>query len=335
MEKIIRPNIRRSILPGVLFSIIFFIVFFFVISFLGSLNAFLSPWIFLFFIFILLSYLVMLVLKYQNLKNTQFIVNKNSVSYKQTFLSEDYIDIPTSQITNITYSIGFIWDKIFNTGRINFFTSGGSFYDLSFFNIAGVEDLYEDISSILKLSKSRKISKEGEFSDSSKTDGGLFLRRVKPDVKTVLIFNLVSSLVIFPLFLMSVGIGLFAALYSILEGSSFMVYIFIFGMILVIGIYVLSLYLIYKRYKRIYYDFYTDKLEYYDGFLTLNKVTIPLERITNIDSNQNFWDRIFGIYTIEIETAGSSGSEITINYIKDGPGVVKYLKEVLHKHGRN
>lgn len=91
----------------------------------------------------------------------------------------------------------------------------------------------------------------------------------------------------------------------------------------------------YKTYQKKYFDFYDDKLEYYDGFFTLNKSTVPFERITNIESRQGLFDRFFGVTSILVETAGSSGAEINITYVKNGDEIAANLKEVLKKHGRN
>ena len=78
-------------------------------------------------------------------------------------------------------------------------------------------------------------------------------------------------------------------------------------------------------------------MEYYDGFFTFNKKTVPYERITDINLNKSLFDRIFGVGTIKINTAGSSLiSEINIRYIRNPENIFEEInREVKKESGRN
>jgi uncharacterized membrane protein YdbT with pleckstrin-like domain len=53
-------------------------------------------------------------------------------------------------------------------------------------------------------------------------------------------------------------------------------------------------------------DVYEDRLMYRKGIFSKSEMVIPFSRITNYASDQNLFDRIFGVGNFRIETAGSS-----------------------------
>lgn len=326
MNEKFKPDVARAVNPALVsYSIFIIVLFFVVLVFLGNTN-----YIFYAILcvgFILFLSIIHIVYISVSTKRIEYEISDKFITRNYKLWSENYVDIPVKQITNINYEVDFLWDKFFHTGTIYFYTSGSSFSELSFSNIKNVEKVYENISSLLKLSKSKNIDVSGEFIETktqiSNETSGDFLRRIKPDVKLALVFTFFSMSI--PL------IFVFFSIIPLLFVSAFLGII----MVLVFAFLILMIYLTYKRYQRIYYDFYTDKVEYYDGFLNLKKSTIPMERITNIDSSQSLFEQIFGVYRIYIETAGSSMPEVTIQYVKNGDEIVNYLKEVLHKHGRN
>jgi membrane protein YdbS with pleckstrin-like domain len=195
------------------------------------------------------------------------------------------------------YTISWFWDKIFNTGSIYFYTSGSNFADLKFYSVNSVSEIYEQIWAKVDFFRKDIIGKK-EIK---------LIKTVKPNVMVATLF-------------ITVFVSLFA--------SPIIKY---YVLVLIPFVIIFSIFV----YKRRRYDFYTDRLEYYDGFLTFHKVTVPLERITNIDLMSTMTDRIFGVSTINIETAGSNLSEIIINYVNDGERIVSELKEVLKENGRN
>lgn len=58
-----------------------------------------------------------------------------------------------------------------------------------------------------------------------------------------------------------------------------------------------------------------DRLRVRSGLFQIDDRTIPVERIQRIDRNQNLLARFFGVYELNAETAGGSGSELTLKYL--------------------
>lgn len=58
-----------------------------------------------------------------------------------------------------------------------------------------------------------------------------------------------------------------------------------------------------------------DRLRVRSGLFQIDDRTIPIERIQRIDRNQSLTSRFFGLYTLDAETAGGSGSELSIRYL--------------------
>ena len=79
------------------------------------------------------------------------------------------------------------------------------------------------------------------------------------------------------------------------------------------------------------YSIYTDRIEWYEGFFTLNKKTTYLKKVTDLLSQRGILDRIFGTGTIAVKTAGSFRPEIIISYIRDTDEVYKTISELWKK----
>ncbi len=59
-------------------------------------------------------------------------------------------------------------------------------------------------------------------------------------------------------------------------------------------------------------DVYEDRLMYRKGIFSKSEVVIPFSRVTNYASDQNLFDRIFGVGNFRIETAGSVAPELIL-----------------------
>ena len=64
------------------------------------------------------------------------------------------------------------------------------------------------------------------------------------------------------------------------------------------------------------YKFYDDSIEYVDWFLVKSKKKILYSRITDITQWQTILERIFGLWTIVVETAWNS-SMLRMNYLEN------------------
>lgn len=266
-------------------------------------------------IFIILGSIFSFINLVGNSLTTKYKISENYVSRETTFLNEVKVDIPIKQITNIDYTIDWFWDKIFKTGSIIVYTSGSMSADMYFKGINSVIEIYDDIK--LRVDSFRK--------DIIGQKGTKLIKTVKPNVAIAVLFSTVGS----------IGLLGTISIYAMsILGSLLLNYLGIIILIIIVFLLIIAIFsaMVYKKKQ---YDFYADKLEYFDGFLTFHKVSVPLERITNIDLIRTLFDRIFGVSRIKVNTAGSSASEIYIKYVTDGEKIVSELKEVLKENGRN
>ena len=319
-----RPNVAKIIVESIFSHLLIFVIaigfligagFFF--NFLESAGNSAPPTYFLlvfkifiygFLSIVILSVIFSFINLVGNTLTTIYSIDENYISRKTTFLTEVREDVPIKQVTNTDYAISWFWDKIFKTGSIQIFTSGSAGADMSLYAIESVIDKFDNIKSKVDTFREDIIKKQ-----ESK-----LIKTVKPNVAIAVILTLFYGGIFY----------LFFAIQFLTLLGSWVLLIFAFILILITTLTTMA-------YKRKQYDFYTDRLEYYDGFLTFHKVSVPLERITNIDLNRNLIDRIFGVSTIKVDTAGSMGSEINIRFVNDGEPIVEELKEVLKENGRN
>jgi putative membrane protein len=66
-------------------------------------------------------------------------------------------------------------------------------------------------------------------------------------------------------------------------------------------------------YFKYYYFIDQDSFNIHKGVLSKTKVNLPFERIQNINFEQKIIHRIFGVVSLQIDSAGSAGSEIKID----------------------
>lgn len=56
-----------------------------------------------------------------------------------------------------------------------------------------------------------------------------------------------------------------------------------------------------------------DEVAFKKGILSITRVHVPYSRVTSINMRQSLIERLFGLGTLEIETAGGPKTEIAIN----------------------
>jgi uncharacterized membrane protein YdbT with pleckstrin-like domain len=337
MNQTIVPNYFRLILDGffpfLIASFLFFLFIFGGFFFLDFLKTNLSDLLINEYILSLLSYLFyflifvfFLILFFSfvnfvgNILNTKYYINDNFLIRETKFLNEIREAVPIKQVTNTNYKISWFLDSIFSTGSISLYTSGTGFSDIEFRGIDHVKNIYDDIKSSVDKFREDIIS-----SRDSK-----LLKSVKPSVFVATLLNFFSVIFSFIFIVLFVSLDFFLFIIGGLD--IFWRFLIILLIFISLFFYLIILVISYEKKK---YDFYTDRLEYIDGFLTKYRVSVPLERITNVDLDRSIFDRIFSVSKIKVETAGSSTSEINIKYVKNGEDIVLELKEVLKENGRN
>lgn len=65
-------------------------------------------------------------------------------------------------------------------------------------------------------------------------------------------------------------------------------------------------------YRRWFFDFRSEEVCLKYGFLTIVEIIAPYIRIQHIDVVQSVWDRMFGLSSLVIHTAGSRSSSLVV-----------------------
>ena len=68
-----------------------------------------------------------------------------------------------------------------------------------------------------------------------------------------------------------------------------------------------------------------DRIVVHSGIVTRWKTVVPYVRITDVDTIAWFWDRIYGLKTIRINTAGSSSPEAYIKGIRNPEPIIQHI----------
>ncbi len=89
----------------------------------------------------------------------------------------------------------------------------------------------------------------------------------------------------------------------------------------------LFIWIIYGRAKKSEYHFFEDRIEYYEGFLSIEKKVVYYSRITNIGLKKGLFEKRYGLGSIYIDTASSSpkGHELNIASIENPDQWYKWL----------
>lgn len=109
-----------------------------------------------------------------------------------------------------------------------------------------------------------------------------------------------------------------SGLLGLIIGGGLAIFTSIFALALVPVIFVLGVVFGYFSLKAREYRFGDDYLEWYEGFININKSNIAFNRVTDVSMSQPVVQRFFGTGTIKVNTAGSNGHEVKISYV-DNP----------------
>ncbi|MCK4319370.1 PH domain-containing protein [Candidatus Micrarchaeota archaeon] len=63
------------------------------------------------------------------------------------------------------------------------------------------------------------------------------------------------------------------------------------------------------HYQEYTYEFYEDKLRIKRGIINKERINIPYDKIQNVNIKKDIMERLFGLATVRIETAGTSPGE--------------------------
>lgn len=87
--------------------------------------------------------------------------------------------------------------------------------------------------------------------------------------------------------------------------------------LMVLGLFTILVFLAYLKYRN--FTFYLDqeKREFIvrSGVLSKKKISIGLEKIQQVNINQNIIQKLIGVYSLDVDTAGSNSKEVSIRAI--------------------
>ena len=108
--------------------------------------------------------------------------------------------------------------------------------------------------------------------------------------------------------------------------------IFFIGLFIVINF--SFLFFAFKTAKKTEYKFYSDRIEYFEGFMTIERRTLYYNRIVNISSSQGILEKKYGLGTIAVETPGLGRGNLMISYIENPDKLYNWLTSKI-KVGKN
>jgi len=80
------------------------------------------------------------------------------------------------------------------------------------------------------------------------------------------------------------------------------------------------------------YLFFNDRVEFYEGFINVERKIVRYDRVTDVGFSRSIWDRWFGTGTIRLNTAGSLWSEINIAHIKNSERIFEMIRDMLRRY---
>ena len=88
-------------------------------------------------------------------------------------------------------------------------------------------------------------------------------------------------------------------------------------LILLIALFTAALTVIEFKYFTFQFDFNKNDFIVKKGFLKKTKLSVPLNKIQQINLNQNFIHKFLNLYEIQMDTAGSDSKEVSIKAVKE------------------
>lgn len=100
------------------------------------------------------------------------------------------------------------------------------------------------------------------------------------------------------------------------------------------------------QYNKIQYDFYSDRVEYKDGFLNISQKELKYKFIREVAMTKNILERMFNLGTIHLYTNASSGirrsrhnasggNGLALHCISDIEQVLPYIKNLVDSNDRD
>ena len=104
-----------------------------------------------------------------------------------------------------------------------------------------------------------------------------------------------------------------------LTGSDFPALMAVIGIVVLAFVVIVGLTAAYQvaAYKHLYYELGSEEFNLYRGIFNKKRVHVPYQRIQSVDQHASLLQRIFGVCTVSIDTAGGSANKaVTVPYVQ-------------------
>lgn len=267
-----------------------------------------------------LIFLILYLLDIYLYKSSNYLIKGDYLekNHDYYFSTLKYI-VPYKKITNTTTNKNLIGYKFFKVGQLQVYTGGS--LDPLFDNMLNFDNFSDILSEKYKnIQKSEyNLSEKQKFENSTiSTKNPLF--STKPSASYFWTFFYWMSIFCFPIIIVS----------KILTKIDIDFQMFIFFYYIGLFIYLLSIITRFLIYKNTKYDFYEDKIVDTSGIINIKTKVTYFRNIKYISlSRPYFFDRILNQGTIDINTAGTSFTDNSINSVKEYKEIYSELKEIL------
>ena len=193
-------------------------------------------------------------------------------------------------------------------------------------NIPEAEEIIEITDNVTE-NTSNSIEKETKINNWDKEP----YKIIKPKIiKSLLFLSAWLQLILILVFIIIFALMLISELWSQTVGIWISIITFIF-----LGIAYGKYWVLKRGLEKMDYKFYDSKIEYYDWFLVKNRKTIKISRITEVSQSRWIIERIFGLGTINISTAGSIWYEISMSYLENSDDVYDFIDGIISQYEEN
>jgi len=309
--KEIKPNKISFLFFGSAVKV--FLIWFLILIIATGLNL-ISFWqaVVLVLFFVLLAFLYDLG-KYN--KEKYVIDDVNIIRYFWNWFSDNSIEISFNKIVEVKLTLPFFQYLFFKTGKISILTASG--WNIYMLNLNNPTEVYKEI--LQRMNKAWYNIWEWDLVVETKPSTLWVIWEVFNDLfRGVWIVWVVYFWVLIK---------------SLLENwySNKVLYL-IFSIVLWI-IWILFFFK-YMDYKRRIYRLYTDRVEYYEWFLTKHHAIIPIEAISDVENTQSFFSRLLWIHDIVISAKGSTNNIVFLNILNWEKFIqsVKYIKDKIDEN---
>ncbi|MFT4976120.1 MAG: membrane protein YdbS with pleckstrin-like domain, partial [Myxococcota bacterium] len=230
------------------------------------------------------------------------------VMHRGGITSDTTTELDVKNVTHVKQHLSWIRYRFFGVGDVIVQSAGSAEAEVAFRSIRNPDEVYAQIRELLK-------------SNGFSMEGKQVLHREHPStVGAVLDCLSIASGGAF--FVAWLGIGSLGALSAVGSAGLAIGALLIFGLVVVVGIFLV---LHYVDMKRRTYEVFDDLIEYREGFLSRTNAFIPYENIADASTQQTFIDRILGLYNVKVSCQGS-GSEISFRRLAEGPKLQEVLR---------